>query len=90
MTKPTVAVLEYLRKLNLDLDEDVLREMIRVLTQMVMELEVEEQIGAGRYERTPERKSQRNGYRERVAYAGGRDTAEDPEGERGDILSIVA
>ena len=65
MTKPTVAVLEYLRKLNLDLDEDVLREMIRVLTQMVMELEVEEQIGAGRYERTPERKSQRNGYRER-------------------------
>jgi hypothetical protein len=31
-----------------------------------MELEVSEQVGAGRYERTPERKTYRNGYRERV------------------------
>ena len=31
-----------------------------------MELEVSEPVGAGRYERTPERKTYRNGYRERV------------------------
>jgi len=65
MTNPTIALMEYLRKFDLDLDGDVLREMIRVLTQMVMEMEVEQQIGAGRYERTPERRNQRNGYRDR-------------------------
>jgi transposase-like protein len=31
-----------------------------------MELEVEQQTGAARHARTPERKTQRNGYRERV------------------------
>ena len=65
MTNPTIALLEYLRKLDLDLDGDVLREMARVLTQKVMEMEVEQQIGARRYERAPERRTQRNGYRER-------------------------
>ena len=65
MTNPTIALIEHLRKFDLDLDGDVLRAMTRVLTQMVMELEVEQQIGARRYERTPERKNQRNGYRER-------------------------
>ena len=65
MTNPTIALLEYSRKLDLDLDGDVLREMTHVLTQMVMQMEVEQQIGAGRYERTPERRNQRNGYRER-------------------------
>jgi len=33
---------------------------------MVMELEVEQQIGAGKHERTPERSNHRNGYRERT------------------------
>ena len=44
MTNPAIALLEYLSKLDLDLDGYVVREMIRVLTQMVME--VEQQIGA--------------------------------------------
>jgi len=39
--------------------------MTRVLTQKVMEMEMEQQIGARRYERSPERRNQRNGYRER-------------------------
>jgi len=65
MTNPTIALMEYMRKLNQDQDGDVLREMVRVLTQMVMEMEVEQKIGAERYERTPERKNRRNGYRER-------------------------
>ena len=65
MTNPTIALVEYMRKSGLDLDGDVLREMARVMTQMVMEMEVEQQIGARRYERTPERRNRRNGYRER-------------------------
>lgn len=46
-------------------DVDFLREGVRVLAQAVMELEVEQHLGAGRHERTPERTGQRNGYRER-------------------------
>ena len=65
MTDPTIALKEHMRKLTQDRDGDVLREMTRILTQMVMEMEVEQQIGAERYERTPERKNRRNGYRER-------------------------
>ncbi len=46
-------------------ETDFLREGVRVLAEAVMELEVEQHLGAGRHERTPERTGQRNGYRER-------------------------
>jgi putative transposase len=36
-----------------------------VLSQALMEMEVEEHVGAGRHERSPGRTGQRNGYRER-------------------------
>ncbi len=65
MTSPTVALRNELCKLGLSLDGDSLREMVRVMSQMLMELEVEEQVGAERYERTTERTTQRNGYRDR-------------------------
>jgi transposase-like protein len=55
---------EYLRKISVDLDGDFLREGVRLLAQLIMEGEVTEQIGAGKYERTPARKTHRNGYRE--------------------------
>jgi len=45
---------------------DFLREGVRVLSQALMELEVSEQIGAGRHERSSERTTHRNGYRERT------------------------
>ena len=45
---------------------DWLREQVRVLVQEVMEAEVSARVGAGRYERSEERTTQRNGYRERV------------------------
>ena len=61
-----VALMEYLRNVGLDPDEGFLQEGLQRLTQTVMEVEAAEQIGAGRYERTPERITQRNGYRERV------------------------
>jgi hypothetical protein len=36
-----------------------------VLSQALMEMEVEEHVGAARHERSPGRTGQRNGYRER-------------------------
>jgi transposase-like protein len=66
MTDPTMALMEYLRNVGLQPDEGFLQEGLRQLTQTVLELEAAEQIGAGRYERTPERKTYRNGHRERV------------------------
>lgn len=65
MTEAIVALREYLRKTGLDLDGDFLREGIAVLTQLLMEAEVSQQIGAERYQRSEGRQTQRNGYRER-------------------------
>ena len=45
--------------------EDPLREIVRWAVQELMEAEVAAQIGAGRYERTEGRSTQRNGYRAR-------------------------
>ena len=60
-----MALSELLRKARMEEDADFLREGVRVLGQALMELEVSQQIGAERYERTPERTNQRNGYRDR-------------------------
>ncbi|MFV2044360.1 MAG: IS256 family transposase [Anaerolineales bacterium] len=66
MTDPTIALLDYVRKIGADLDGDFLRESVQLLTQMLIELEAEDQIGAAKYERSPNRKARRNGYRERM------------------------
>ncbi len=66
MTTPTIALTEYLHKLGLEQDKDFLQESVRLMSQMLMELEVQTQTGAAKHERTPERKTQRNGYRERA------------------------
>jgi transposase-like protein len=65
MAKPTIALLEYLRNTGMDVDSDFLREGIALLTHLLMEAEVGEQIGADRYERSEGRQTYRNGYRER-------------------------
>lgn len=65
MTESSMTLGEYLRKINVDLDGDFLREGVRLLAQLVMEGEVTEQVGAAKYQRTAERKTQRNGYRDR-------------------------
>jgi transposase-like protein len=49
----------------MDLDSDFLRECITLMTRLLMEAEVSEQIGAQRYERSKDRQDLRNGYRER-------------------------
>ena len=61
-----MALLELLRKAELEQDADFLREGVRVLSQALLELEVTQHVGAERHERTPERTGQRNGYRERT------------------------
>lgn len=65
MTNFRIALEELLRKSGVD-DVDFLREGDRVLAQGLMELEVSQQIGAERYERSSERSNYRNGYRERL------------------------
>src|SRR5918994_4235028 len=59
-----MALTDLLRKSELT-DADFLREGVRVLAQAVMELEVDQHVGAGRYERSPDRRGERNGHRER-------------------------
>jgi transposase-like protein len=65
MTTATMALIEYLRKAELELEDDWLRQMVQQFTQGLIELEAEQRIGAARHERTSSRTAQRNGYRER-------------------------
>jgi putative transposase len=62
----SMALGELLRKAELEQDTDFLREGVRVLAQALMELELSQQLGAERHERTLTRTGQRNGYRERA------------------------
>src|SRR5690348_9596171 len=61
----SMALDELLRKAQLSEDVDFLREGVRALAQALMEAEVAQHVGAGRYERTAERSGERNGHRER-------------------------
>lgn len=61
----SMALDELLRKAQVSEDVDFLRESVRVMAQTLMEVEVTQQLGAGRYERTAERRGERNGTRER-------------------------
>jgi putative transposase len=47
-------------------DADLLREMVGIAAQRLMELEVESLTGAAHGERSPERSNYRNGYRDRM------------------------
>lgn len=66
MTDITMALMELLRKHELGIDSDFLREGVQIMMQMLIELEAGQQIGAGRYERKPERVTYRNGHRSRL------------------------
>ena len=60
-----IGLSELLRKAMIEQDASFLKEGVRVLSQALMELEVEEHVGASRHERSPGRTAQRNGYRQR-------------------------
>src|SRR5688572_18908461 len=59
-----MALTDLLRKGELS-NPEFLREGVRVLAQAVMELEVSQHVGADRYERSPDRRGERNGHRDR-------------------------
>jgi putative transposase len=61
-----IGLTDLLRKAHIEGDAEFLKEGVRALSQALMEMEVEEHIGAARNERTPGRKGQRNGYRQRI------------------------
>ena len=63
MTDDTVTFLDRMQKLD---GGDFLRDLAGVVLQKLMEHDVDNLIGAGRYERSDERATQRNGFRERA------------------------
>src|SRR5215211_7790744 len=65
MAEERMPVLDALRK-GEEAEHDPLREIVRWTVQELLEAEVAAQIGAGRYERSQERTTQRNGYRARA------------------------
>jgi transposase-like protein len=63
MTEDTVTFLDRMQKLD---GGDFLRGLAGAVLQKLMEHDVDNLIGAGRYERSDERATQRNGFRERA------------------------
>src|SRR5947209_5001519 len=63
MTDDRVALLEAFQKAD---DGNFLRSLAETVLQILMEADVDGLIGAGRYERSGERSTYRNGYRERT------------------------
>src|SRR5215204_7335387 len=61
-----MALLDLLRKAELESTADFLREGVKLLAQELMEAEVSQHLGAEKHERSPFRQGQRNGYRERT------------------------
>jgi len=55
----------YLDEIQAHSDEDMFKEMLRVMAQVVMEEELTRHLGAARHERTAQRKGHRNGYKPR-------------------------
>jgi transposase-like protein len=63
MTEERMALAEFVEKVG---DGDFLRTIAEAVLQLLMEADVEGLIGAGRHERSPDRLTYRNGYRERA------------------------
>ena len=66
MTEPTIALKQYLINIGLEKDTDFLRQAVQMISQMLIELEVDQQVGASKHERTHTRKNYRNGRRQRI------------------------
>jgi transposase-like protein len=63
MTDDTMAFLSLIQKSD---DGDFLKSVAEAALQRIMDFDVENLIGAARHERTPDRQTYRNGYRERT------------------------
>jgi putative transposase len=67
MTEDRLPLAELLAKAG---DGDFLRSVAEAVVQLLMETDVEGVIGAGRHERSGERTTYRNGYRDRTLDTG--------------------
>jgi len=98
MADPTITLLEYLRKVGVDLDGDFLQEGTRLLAQLAVELEAEQVTPFSKWgdRRRPVRAiGQPQDLPQRAPPAdvgdpGGRDPAADPQASGGDLLSEPA
>jgi putative transposase len=66
MARDSMDLTSFVGKLLREDDRDILRDGIKALPQMIMDVEVSSKIGAGPYERTESRIAYRNGYRTRA------------------------
>ena len=66
MAEKSMSLDELVRKLMGDDHADVLRESLAWFVRELMEVEVATQIGADLHEKSAERTTHRNGYRERL------------------------
>jgi hypothetical protein len=68
-------------------DGDFLRAIAESVMQLIMEADVDGLIGAGRHERSGERATWRNGYRDRsLGYPGRHAQSQDPQAADRDLL----
>lgn len=65
MANDSFSLLDALRKSGMDKDADFLRQSVQALSQALIEAEATERIGAAAYERSADRLTYRNGYRQR-------------------------
>jgi putative transposase len=66
MARDRMDLTSFVGKLLKEDDSDILRDGIRSLAQMIMDVEVSSKIGAAPYERSETRTAYRNGYRTRA------------------------
>jgi putative transposase len=66
MARNSMDLTSFVGKLLKEDDSDILRDGIKALAQMIMDVEVSSKIGAAPYERTETRTAYRNGYRTRA------------------------
>ena len=85
-----IGLSELLRKAIIEHDTDFLKEGVRVLSQALMELEVEEHLGPGRHERSAGRTGQSQRLPgEELGHPGGHRRTEGPQGERLELLPFA-
>ena len=87
MTEDRLPLAELLAKAG---DGDFLRSVAEAVVQLLMETDVEGLIGAGRHERSGDRTTYRNGYRDRTLDTRlGSAAAADPEAAAGQLLPAL-
>ena len=87
MTDDRLPLAELLAKAG---DEDFLRSRGGGVLQLMMEADVEGLIGAGRFERSAERATWRNGHRERGSRPGSARSTSDPEAAERQLLPAAS